>query len=349
MGTYRTHRAALLLGLLPLAAACATTTGPRVTSEEERAAIEELRERARVFRLEQWGRIWDVGYALIARMPESEGHNDLPFLGVLTLDAVPDDARPRALQAPRDSGVVLAHVVRGLAADRAGLRRGDRIVRVNDRRVGRARELHDAVADAAGRGPQVRAVRLSVVDSAGRGRVLEVVPDVPRRFVPFYVLPDDVVNAGTDGRNVGVTRGMLRFVKNDDELAVVLGHELAHITRNHLGERVGRGLGWALFGLLVSAAVGADVTDLTDLAAAIAESKFSRDQEREADVVGLRYAHAAGYDIRAGVSIWERFAIELPESLVKFLFASHPTSAERMVRARKIAEEIAAGGEPAIP
>ncbi len=44
----------------------------------------------------------------------------------------------------------------------------------------------------------------------------------------------------------------------------------------------------------------------------------------------------------AGVTIWERFAIELPESMVKYLFASHPTSAERVVRARKYAE-IAAG------
>lgn len=324
-----------------LAAACATTTGPHVSPEEEAAAMGELAERARFFRLEQIAKLWDMGYAIIAELPEADAQNEEPFIGFLTVDALPKEARPKGL-ARRDSGVVVAHVVAGSAAERAGLKRGDVVVRLNDRKIKKGSQIHEAVSKLGREAKRPVAPALRIVSPEGAGSFLEIESDVPKRYVPFLVLADDQVNAGTNGAAIGVTRGMLRFVESDDELAVVLGHELAHITRNHIGKSLGRGLGWVLFGALVSAAVGADVTGFTDFAAAIVESKYSRDQEREADYFGLGYASAAGYDVLAGVTIWERFAIELPESMVKYFFGSHPTSAERVVRARKYAE-IAAG------
>lgn len=325
--------------ILLLAAACSTTTGPSVSSAEEAAATEELLERARVYRLDQIGELWDMGYRIIAALPDAEAHNDEPFVGLLTLDAVPEDARPRGL-ARRDSGVVVAHVVAGGAAERAGLRRGDAIVRLNGHEVTKGSQVHEAVAKRSREDGRPVAVTLRVLRADGTGAEILVTPDVPKRFVPFTVLRDEFVNAGTDGAWIGVTRGMLRFVDTDDELAVVVAHELAHITKGHLNERLGRGLGWAVAGVLISVIAGVDLTDVSDVAAAIVESKFGRDQEREADYFGLQYAHAAGYDVRAGVSVWERFAIELPESLTKSFVASHPTSAERMVRARKYAEMV---------
>lgn len=326
--------------ILPVAA-CATTTGPPVSSEEEAAAMEELLERGRVFWLEQVAAIWDMGYRVIAAIPPQEADNDEPFIGLLTLDALPEEARPRALGA--HSGIVIAHVIAGGAAEAAGLRRGDAIVRLNDRPVRKGGQVHETVSKLARDAKRPVAVRLRIRAPDATEREVVVEPDVPKRFVPFAVLPDEGVNAGTNGTWIGVTRGMIRFAKRDDELAVVIGHELAHITKNHLGERLGRGLGWAFLGALVSALAGVDVTDFTRIATAIVESKFSRDQEREADYFGLQYAHAAGYDVAAGVAIWERFAIELPLSMTKSLFASHPTSAERMVRARKYAELVASG------
>lgn len=329
---------AFLPSLLVLAA-CSTTTGPPVSSAEEAAAMEALLEKARVYRLDQIGGLWDMGYRIITKLPPVDAENDEPFIGFLTLDAVPEEARPHAIMR-RDSGVVLAHVVAGSAAERAGLVRGDAVVRVNGRKVTKGSQLHDAATEPSRKADRPAEVTLQILRRDGSGDAVTLAPEIPKRLVPFLVMEDEVVNAGTNGSWIGVTRGMFRFADSEDELAVVVGHELAHITKGHLGERAGRGLGWAFAGALISALAGVDLTDVTNVAAAIVESKFGRDQEREADYFGLQYANAAGYDVRGGVTIWERFAIELPESMTKSMFASHPTSAERVVRAQKYAEIV---------
>ena len=71
---------------------------------------------------------------------------------------------------------------------------------------------------------------------------------------------------------------------------------------------------------------------------------FSRDFEREADYRGLLRAYKAGYDVEAGVAIWERFGTEIPKSLAGGLMSSHPPSAERMVRMRKVAQSLKQDG-----
>jgi len=69
-------------------------------------------------------------------------------------------------------------------------------------------------------------------------------------------------------------------------------------------------------------------------------AKYSRDLEKEADYFGLQYAHLAGFDIEAGADVWERFAIEIPQSMVRDFMSTHPSSPERFVHIKKIIEEI---------
>ena len=88
----------------------------------------------------------------------------------------------------------------------------------------------------------------------------------------------DAVNAFVGGRRIHVCLGMLRFVKSDDELAVVLGHELGHLPTSRAHGLVTWTLGY---------------------------------HEREADIRGLVYVHRAGYDIRMGARVFERMATEL--------------------------------------
>jgi len=155
----------------------------------------------------------------------------------------------------------------------------------------------------------------------------------------------DAVNAWTDGESVWVTRGMMRFLKSDDELAVVLAHEMAHSYRGHIPFLRAR--------QMFEAAVAA-VTDIfapgSGRAATIlmeaASKKFDRDQEREADLFGLIWAHKAGYDIMGAKEIWRRMAIEIPESVEPGFLSSHPSSAERFLSIEKVTNTLKAGLDP---
>ena len=69
-------------------------------------------------------------------------------------------------------------------------------------------------------------------------------------------------------------------------------------------------------------------------------ARFSQDFEREADYFGLKYVQLAGFNIEAGVDVWERFAIEVPQSMTRNFFSTHPSSPERMLRLKKIIQEL---------
>ena len=73
---------------------------------------------------------------------------------------------------------------------------------------------------------------------------------------------------------------------------------------------------------------------------------YSRGNEREADYLGLIYAHNAGYDIEKGVALWKRFALEIPKSRSKSFLRTHPASPERILRVKKVVELIKSGKNP---
>lgn len=160
--------------------------------------------------------------------------------------------------------------------------------------------------------------------------------------VKFQMVEDESVNAGAGLKDIAVTTGMVRFLKSDDELSVVLGHELAHITQGHIKKALITQLPIIIGSALAEAAAGGSVTGISNIGQLFAQ-RFSRDFEKEADYFGLIYSYRAGYDPKAGVRIWERFAVELPSSMNQSLFASHPSSPERMLKAEKIADQLVKG------
>src|SRR5438094_8942532 len=92
----------------------------------------------------------------------------------------------------------------------------------------------------------------------------------------------------------------------DDEIAAVMGHEIAHALREHGRDRQSKaaatGIASQLGGAALSAWLGVDVRGATNAAGQLYVLKFSRDEEREADLVGLDIAARSGYDPRAGLS-----------------------------------------------
>lgn len=118
---------------------------------------------------------------------------------------------------------------------------------------------------------------------------------------------------------------------SDDEVAMVMGHEIAHALREHARERMGktvatRGvieIGAALLGL------GNGGRYLADMGGQLVTLKFGRDDESEADLIGMELAARAGYDPRAGITLWQKMAAASKGAPPEWL-STHPSGGSRI-------------------
>jgi predicted Zn-dependent protease len=180
---------------------------------------------------------------------------------------------------------------------------------------------------------------------AAVGARLRAVSELEDQPFTFTVLDSPVVNAfALPGGYVYVTRGLVALAANEAELAGVLAHEIGHVTARHTAQRVTTGLFASLGAAVLGAATGNQVVaDLAQVGAAAYVQGFSRDQELEADTLGVRYLVRAGYDPRAMASFLRSlelhgsFEAELagregrePEA---DLFSSHPRTVQRIALA----------------
>jgi len=189
------------------------------------------------------------------------------------------------------------------------------------------------------------------------GRRLAGVSHAPGLPYEFNVVNSSVPNAyALPGGFVSVTRGLLLEMDHEGELAGVLGHEIAHATARHAARQHTRSV---FAGLLLAAGQVYLRTegvqraglygDLGSLGARAILASYSRDQEREADRLGMLYMARAGYDPSGMVDLQElllRMRERRPGSLEQ-LFSSHPLSEERIADSRRALEGIRA--EVAIP
>ena len=131
--------------------------------------------------------------------------------------------------------------------------------------------------------------------------------------------------------------GILSQLKlTDDEVAMVMGHEIAHALREHARERMGKQQatqGLATIGSAVAAAVFGINPNGTDFVAkqgaTLLTLKFSRDDETEADLVGMELAARAGYDPRTGVSLWQKMMSANKNAPPQWL-STHPSGNTRI-------------------
>jgi len=133
------------------------------------------------------------------------------------------------------------------------------------------------------------------------------------------------------GGKIAFYTGILDQLKlTDDEVAMVMGHEIAHALREHARERIAKDqltqLGASLLGELVG---GGRYTGAFQLGGNLLSLKFSRDDESESDVVGLDIAARAGFDPRAAVSLWQKMAAANSRTPLEFL-STHPAGDNRI-------------------
>jgi predicted Zn-dependent protease len=146
----------------------------------------------------------------------------------------------------------------------------------------------------------------------------------------IVVFEDDSLNAfAMPGGRIGVFTGLLRVADTPDSLAAVIGHEVAHLTEDHVMQRARRARRTEGLAILGSAVTGIH-PDLVRTGAAIGLTlPFNREQETEADVVGLQYMARAGFDPRASLELWRNMSGQRQHRQAEFL-STHPADDRRM-------------------
>jgi predicted Zn-dependent protease len=165
-------------------------------------------------------------------------------------------------------------------------------------------------------------------------------PNLPYKF---EMVDASVVNAfAVPGGYVYFTRGILANLNSEAELAGVMGHELGHITARHSAQQYSRAQ-LAQFGVLVGGLFLGDlVSGVAQLGVGMLFLSFSRDNERQADQLGVEYASKAGYDGKELAGFFETLERMNPGSDRSGLpgwFSTHPSPEDRVVAVRKEAGE----------
>ncbi len=178
-----------------------------------------------------------------------------------------------------------------------------------------------------------------------------LVPVVERKDLTyrFTILNSDEVNAfALPGGYVYVTKGLLKAVKNDDELAAVMAHELGHINKKHGIRQAEKA------GLLTAVVLAMGLKDETQkyqkyaaVAAFFANMKFSRDDEYEADRCAVQYTSKAGYNPYGMSAFLQTINKDNGLTKVTKYFSTHPPTTDRIKRANEEAQKVSGRAPPA--
>ena len=134
------------------------------------------------------------------------------------------------------------------------------------------------------------------------------------------------------GGKIAFYTGILDQLKlNDDEVAMVMGHEIAHALREHARERMGKSAATNIGASLLTQLLGLGQVGqtVTNYGAQLLTLQFSRDNESEADLVGMELAARAGYDPRAGVTLWQKMSAANKGAPPQWL-STHPSGTTRI-------------------
>ena len=160
--------------------------------------------------------------------------------------------------------------------------------------------------------------------------------------VPFTikVLDTDEVNAfALPGGFFYVNSGLILAADNEAELAGVMAHEIAHVAARHATKNMTRAQIWNMASIpliFIGGPVAYAISEVAGLAVPLGFLKFSRDAEREADLLGLQYDYAAGYDPEAFVEFFEKLKLDekKKQNIIAKAFATHPMNADRIKAAQ---------------
>ncbi|MBC8552768.1 MAG: M48 family metalloprotease [Candidatus Brocadiales bacterium] len=317
----------MILAAFLLVNGCANTnTGPPISQSELKKLEDEIEMMATEIYINDLVSVWKVGLKVLSIIPEGV-FEKRAVIGALIVDNSENIARFYKLST--EDGCVVVGVIDDYIADLAGIREGDIIKEIDDKEI----KESDHVT--------FKPNKLStvVVERYDTRLSFDVEPE-DKPYVRIRLKEVGKINAYAKFTGIEFTTGMVHFVEDEDELAVIMGHELAHLTAKHLPKNITMA---TLCGTL-----GGLTGPFAPLTTQALYAPYSRKNEREADYLGLIYAHNAGYDVQKGAALWKRFALEIPKSRSKSFLRTHPASPERILRVKMVGEMIKSGKNPLV-
>ena len=227
-------------------------------------------------------------------------------------------------------------VLAGSGAAQAGVRAGDILVAVDDKPMPQGPNAERLAASILG--PLVTSkssVKLTLIRNNA-----PLAPMVPLTMACAFALElgnADNVNAYSDGHRVMITRGMLRFVRNDTELAYVIAREMAHSALGHASRlRMSATLGGIIDNLI---RIHPDTASMAGMAGV---KPYAQEVDAAADTLSLYMLARAGIDIDGVQAFWQRLASAHPGSELNGYTAIHPATGYRLDVMSKIVPQVKA-------
>lgn len=174
------------------------------------------------------------------------------------------------------------------------------------------------------------------------GQRIAAISPKPEWDWEFTLFENEEPNAfALPGGKVGVNTGLFKVAENDDQLAAVMGHEVAHAIARHGNERMSQGM--LAQGGVAAAGIASGGDQITTAGAALAAQFLltlpnSRTQESEADHIGLLYMAEAGYDPRAAVDLWRNMEAAGAGGQMEWM-STHPSPGNRIKRLEELMPE----------
>lgn len=320
------------------------TAGPAVT--QEAAAEEAKRQMVYVLkaRAKELRRVEDIAFRIeVANQDLCADRRPRIGLSWDLAEAFDAKVRDAATEAYRlGDGLTIVGVVRGGPAAAAGLQPGDVVVSLNSEAPpggkAAAGKFDKRLAEVIGQSTTPLAL---VVRRAGEQKTIAVTPVMACAYdVAVEDSPD--INAYADGRGIHINRPILRLATTDEELALVIAHELAHDGQHHLQAQAHNARILGVPGLLIDIAAAANGVD-TKGAFTKAGIQYGRAHaapafEAEADYVGMYYMARAGYATDGVEEFWRKMAVEAPQSI--FIKSDHPPTPDRFLAIAAASREI---------
>jgi metalloendopeptidase OMA1, mitochondrial len=183
----------------------------------------------------------------------------------------------------------------------------------------------------------------ALLQKVGKRIAASAAKDLPNAQWEFVVFESKEPNAFClPGGKIGVYTAILPITKDEAGLATVLGHEVAHAAAHHGAERMSKAM--AAQGIGQAAQIGLSASDprwqsafqlAYPIGAQLGLLYYSREQESEADQIGLHYMARAGYNPEAAVQFWERFSAAMGKSGTPNFLRTHPVDTVRIADIKK--------------
>jgi len=239
------------------------------------------------------------------------------------------------------TAVTVLDVAPGSPAEAAGLRKRDELVSLAGVSIPESARGLERFTSVLTSNAYDKAGVPMVVRRGGQEVTLTVHPQKACRF-PIHLEVADSINAFADGERLIFTTGMLDFIRTDDELALVYGHELSHNLLDHIEKKKENAMAGAAVGLIfdiLAAAAGVSTYgDFSRMGAEQGALAYSPDFEAEADYLALYMVARGDYDTRMAPNFWRRMATRNPQGID--YTNTHPASSLRSAALMQIADEI---------